>query len=361
MRNENRFFFREALLLWNEKENRRKMPWKGEPDPYKIWISEIILQQTRVEQGWDYYLRFIEAYPTVKDLDSAPEGDVFKLWEGLGYYSRCRNLLAAAREVMELHAGVFPSKHDQILALKGVGPYTAAAIASFAFSLPFAVVDGNVTRVLARFFGIDTPIDSTEGRKFFAALAQELIDVKQPAAYNQAIMDFGATLCKPADPLCPSCPLNSRCKAYAKGQTKVLPIKSKKIIKKTRWFCYWLVKRDDMLLIKERTGKDIWQHLHEFYLFENAEAFEWTNKEIEKEAKKVFGVIPEIVQKSAVYAQQLTHQTIRARFIEMKIDKTAATPQGYKWLPLEEIKKMPFPKIINEFMDNKALAPVLLF
>ena len=169
-------FFSKKLLDWNERQNDRKMPWKGEPDPYKIWISEIILQQTRVEQGWGYYLRFIEAYPTISALASAVDADVFKLWEGLGYYSRCRNLLAAARQIVELYKSVFPNTHEAILTLKGVGPYTAAAIASFAFQLPHAVVDGNVVRVLARFFGIAEPFDTTDGRRRFMELAQKLID-----------------------------------------------------------------------------------------------------------------------------------------------------------------------------------------
>ncbi|MCY7291511.1 MAG: A/G-specific adenine glycosylase, partial [Ferruginibacter sp.] len=197
-----RKFFTENLMLWNNKYNRRTMPWKGEKDPYKIWLSEIILQQTRVEQGLEYYNRFLIKYPKVELLAVADENEVFKLWEGLGYYSRCKNLIVSARIIAFNYDGIFPNKYEDILKLKGVGPYTCAAIASFAFNLPHAVVDGNVLRVIARFFGIDTPIDSIKGKKVFNTLAQTLMDTVSPALYNQAIMDFGATICKPQLPLC---------------------------------------------------------------------------------------------------------------------------------------------------------------
>jgi A/G-specific adenine glycosylase len=196
--------FAEALLRWDDTGNDRPMPWKGEKDPYRIWLSEVILQQTRVEQGWAYYEKFIRTFPTVQELAAAPEAAVFKLWEGLGYYSRCRNLIAAARRITDDHEGRFPATYEAILNLPGVGPYTAAAIASFAYNLPFAVVDGNVYRVLARIFNNDMPIDSTEGKRWFAAKAQELLPAGSAGAYNQALMDFGATICKPV-PECAHC------------------------------------------------------------------------------------------------------------------------------------------------------------
>src|SRR5437868_3718798 len=189
-------YFTNSLLNWNRKYNKRQMPWKGEKDPYKIWLSEIILQQTRVEQGWNYYHQFVENFPTVIHLAKAPETKVFKLWEGLGYYSRCKNLIATAKIIASKHKGKFPEAYEDIISLKGVGSYTAAAIASFAFDLPFAVVDGNVFRVLSRFFGIATAIDSTAGKKMFTQLAAELLDKKHPGIYNQALMDFGAVVCK---------------------------------------------------------------------------------------------------------------------------------------------------------------------
>src|SRR6187549_1636680 len=198
-------FFTPTLLDWNNNENTRSMPWKGEKDPYRIWLSEIILQQTRVEQGWAYYENFILNYPTVRDLAAAPEEAVFRLWQGLGYYARCKNMLAAARQIVEQFHGHFPNTYDAIQSLKGVGPYTAAAIASFAFNLPHAVLDGNVYRVLSRFFGIDEPIDSTKGKQLFTGIAGRVLSQKEPGLFNQAIMDFGATVCKPVAPLCSLC------------------------------------------------------------------------------------------------------------------------------------------------------------
>ena len=191
------------------------MPWKHEKDPYKIWLSEIILQQTRVEQGREYYNRFVHAYPTVEQLAVAKDDDVYKLWEGLGYYSRCKNLLHTAREIVNKYAGVFPKTYEEIIQLKGIGPYTAAAIASFAFQLPYAVLDGNVMRILSRYFGISTAIDSTEGKKELATLANSLLDTDAPGIYNQAIMDFGATICKPKQPVCTNCLLAENCTAFA--------------------------------------------------------------------------------------------------------------------------------------------------
>jgi A/G-specific adenine glycosylase len=201
--------FTDLLLAWDKDQNDRVMPWKGEKNPYKIWLSEIILQQTRVEQGWAYYEKFIHHFPTIFDLAKAKEEKVFKLWEGLGYYNRCRNLLYTAKWIVQHFKGVFPSTYEDLIALKGIGPYTASAIASFAFNLPHAVVDGNVYRVLARFYGIETPTDSKEGLLQFNELAHHNLSKKYPGQYNQAIMDFGATICKPALPNCNDCVLQS--------------------------------------------------------------------------------------------------------------------------------------------------------
>mgnify|MGYP003339694825 CR=1 FL=1 len=212
----NYIIFTKQLIKWNRFKNKREMPWKFEKNPYKIWLSEIILQQTRVEQGMSYYLNFIRAYPTVHDLANAEDEAVMKLWEGLGYYSRCRNLLATARFISHNKKGNFPNSYEELVKLKGVGPYTAAAIASFAFQLPYAVVDGNVIRVLSRFFGIDKQANTNEGKKIFQQLAQEVLDKKNPGIYNQAIMDFGATVCKPAQPLCDECVMQNYCSAYQK-------------------------------------------------------------------------------------------------------------------------------------------------
>ncbi|MGL6267505.1 MAG: A/G-specific adenine glycosylase, partial [Chitinophagaceae bacterium] len=215
---------------WHKVKNTRQMPWKGEKDPYKIWLSEIILQQTRVEQGWDYYNRFIDAFPSVNDLANAPDQVVFKLWEGLGYYARCRNLLHTARTISTEYKGSFPETYDEIITLKGIGPYTAAAISSFAFGLPYAVVDGNVLRVLSRVFGIQDPIDGKKGKDALTDMAEKLLDKKSPGLYNQAIMDFGAVICKPALPLCDTCPVQRVCVAHKKRLVDKLPVKSQKIV-----------------------------------------------------------------------------------------------------------------------------------
>src|ERR1700743_845026 len=221
--------FTQILLKWHKHKNDRKMPWKGEKNPYRIWLSEVILQQTRVEQGWAYYEKFINAFPTVHELAAAGEQKVFKLWEGLGYYSRCRNLIATAKTIDSVYEGRFPAVYSEILALKGIGPYAAAAIASFAFNLPHAVVDGNVTRVLSRYFGDSTPIDTTAGKKLYSNLADALLDRERADLYNQAIMDFGATICLPRNPLCADCVQRSGCQALQKGLIAQLPVKEKSI------------------------------------------------------------------------------------------------------------------------------------
>ncbi|CAN5764675.1 A/G-specific adenine glycosylase [soil metagenome] len=353
-------FFADELLNWHHSVNSREMPWKGEKDPYKIWLSEIILQQTRVTQGLPYYLKFIKTYPTVALLAGATDSDVFKLWEGLGYYSRCRNLLTGARQIMGLYDGIFPDDYKLILAIKGVGPYTAAAIASFAFGLPYAVVDGNVIRVLARYFGIYTPFDTTEGKKDFAGLAQQLIIPEHASNYNQAIMDFGASICTPAAPLCEACPLQKHCVAFKAKTVKDLPVRLKKLVKKKRWFLYFVIKTCNKILIRQRHSKDIWQNLHEFFLVENEAALEWNSSESMEALEEFKGAKLSLGKQSAIYTQQLTHQTIFARFFEINAAKLLEAPTGYIWVSIEEMDKLAFPKIINAFL-SATNAPALLF
>src|SRR5688572_13533166 len=216
--------FPAILIRWNKHQNVRQMPWKGEKDPYKIWLSEIILQQTRVDQGLKYYEKFVSHFPNIRQLAAAKDEKIYKLWEGLGYYSRCRNLIVTARFISKNLNGKFPDTFEDILALKGVGHYTASAIASFAYNFPHAVVDGNVFRVLSRIFGIKKPTDSTEGKKLFSQLAFELLDKKQPGIYNQALMDFGAVICKPY-PLCSICVFKDQCFAFKNDLVNQLPIK----------------------------------------------------------------------------------------------------------------------------------------
>lgn len=342
-----------ALLLdWNKTQNKRQMPWKGEKDPYRIWLSEIILQQTRVEQGLNYYNNFITTFPTIHQLAKAPDEKVFKLWEGLGYYSRCRNLLVTARLISVEYKGKFPDTFESIKALKGIGPYTASAISSFAFNLPYAVVDGNVFRVLARLFGITTPTDSTAGKKLFTALAEELLDKKQPGLYNQAIMDFGATICKPS-PECDKCVFQKYCYALQHDMIDILPVKEKKIRIRKRWFYYLLLEHKGKLAIRQRMEKDIWQQLFEFPLIESNT--EMPSKEVLKKAmtNKWFAKDEyELQSLSPVMKQQLSHQLIAGQFLSLKLKKK---PSGdWIWVDKKELKEYAFPRFINQFFEEKS-------
>ncbi len=263
----NNMNFTERLLIWYTK-NKRDLPWRNTTNPYYIWLSEIILQQTRVEQGKPYYEAFTKKFPTLKDLATANEDAVLKLWQGLGYYSRARNLHAAAKHIFYNLNNTFPKHYSQIIELKGIGPYTAAAIASFAFKEPIAVVDGNVFRVLSRFFGIYNDTALSKNRAVFQNLANELISKHHPDLFNHAIMDFGATVCLPVNPKCETCVFNKNCFAYLKNETAVLPVKTKKITVKNRYFHYLLVQQNNKIAIQQRTKKDIWQHLYELPLIE---------------------------------------------------------------------------------------------
>lgn len=336
------------LLRWNAEINNRQLPWKNEKDPYKIWLSEIILQQTRAAQGMPYYEQFIFHYPNVEDLANAPEEEVFRLWQGLGYYNRCRNLIAAAKTITHQHKGVFPDKYDQILELKGVGPYTAAAIASFAFNLPHAVLDGNVYRVLSRYFGIDIPIDSTEGKKHFQDLASELLDQKQPAAFNQAIMDFGASVCTPQLPDCMECPLADRCVALKQNMISLLPVKTKKLIVKERDFEYLVLIAADEVYIQQRAQKDIWQGLYEFYLIEDEK-----NYRLAEIWQQLNTFIQEARDMEFENRQKLTHQLIRSKFHLVHLHSKPPFLTGGVWVDKDSIKKYPFPKTILSFLSRK--------
>jgi len=352
MKTTKKLLFSKILLRWNEEQNKRQMPWKGEKDPYKIWLSEIILQQTRVEQGLKYYENFISTFPTIHKLATAQEQKIYKLWEGLGYYTRCRNLILTARYVSrELH-GRFPDNYEDIKKLKGIGPYTGAAIASFAFNQPYAVLDGNVFRVLARIFGVDLPIDSAEGKKFFAQLSHELLDKKSPGLYNQAIMDFGAVICKPT-PLCGECPFNKQCKAFGEDRISSLPVKRKKAVVQKRWFNYIILQHKKKFAIRQRKEKDIWHNLFEFLLIESGSS---NQKEILKQAEKSNWITRnsyDIMETSPVFRQQLSHQYIQGRFIKLRLARKPLSLPDILWVDEKEIRSYPFPKIINEYMQVK--------
>lgn len=344
--------FTQKLLDWNLTQNNRSMPWKGEPDPYRIWLSEIILQQTRVEQGWAYYERFIHQFPTVHHLAAASLEQVYKLWEGLGYYTRCKNLYETARKIVADHKGSFPSSYDQILQLKGIGPYTAAAIASFAFKLPYAVVDGNVQRILSRYFGINTPIDTGEGKKLYTELAQALLDTDDPGAYNQAIMDFGATVCKPQRPLCNECVQKHDCQAFAHGWVDELPVKEKILVKRTRWFNYFVIELDNQVYINQRNGKDIWTNLFEFILHESDKSLAGTES-LQQQLKDWVGHSGFLIRDiSPPYKQQLTHQTIHGQFITVQLAKPPSKPSSSILVSKDLLTTYAFPKMLNAFMNN---------
>jgi A/G-specific adenine glycosylase len=330
------------------------MPWKGEKDPYKIWLSEIILQQTRVEQGWAYYERFLKAWPTVLELARAPRQKVFKLWEGLGYYNRCRNLIDTAKTVATTYKGQFPASYEAILGLKGVGPYTASAIASFAFGLPHAVVDGNVERVLSRYFGISTPVDNSAGKKLYASLAASLLYKPDPGPYNQAIMDLGAVICKPRNPLCSACPLRKECQAFAHNWTAILPVKEKSKEKRQRWFYYFILANDDgKVLIRQRKGKDIWEGLYEFVLWETDRplsekklaAAAFANELLEGRSLTVRHI-------SKIVRQELSHQTIQGQFIIGSLGGPRAALKGYRLVSQQKIAAYAFPGFINAWLKD---------
>jgi A/G-specific adenine glycosylase len=347
-------FFASILLDWHRHSNRRVMPWKGEKDPYRIWLSEVILQQTRVEQGWAYYQHFVSSFPTIRHLAAAPDDEVFKLWEGLGYYSRCRNLIATARYIASERGGVFPDSFEEILALKGVGPYTAAAIASFAFELPHAVVDGNVIRVLARVFGMNMPSDDPSSRKIFNTLAQELLDPAYPAQYNQAIMDFGATVCMPQSPDCNSCPLHSDCQARQLGWVSRLPPRKQKPDKKKRFLHYIIFDHNGSLYLRKRQEKDIWQNLFEFYLHESDRLLEPAELVQQPFFKKIVnGGTFRLLNSSPPRRQLLTHQELTGRFFRVRLDHSPEGLEGFLAVKEQDLQKHAMPRFIVSYLNGK--------
>lgn len=354
-------FFTKTLLEWYQPSDR-PLPWKGIKNPYYIWLSEIILQQTRVEQGLPYYLKFVEQYSSIDRLAAAPQDELYKLWEGLGYYSRARNLHAAAKAVMEEHGGKFPDNYTDIRALKGVGDYTAAAIASFAYDLPHAVVDGNVYRVLSRFFGIETPIDTTAGKKEFRALADRLLPADLAAKYNQAIMDFGATHCSPKQPKCQTCLHQSECKAFATNKVAALPVKSKKLKKRKRYFYYLVVEQpkasSTQLYLRKRGDQDVWAGLYDFPLIEldqAVEGFFLENTLRQSEAWQALLGNQQVtwLKRSNWFKQTLSHQHIHALFIHLKAEADFFVKnEAIMAIDRKKINNFAFPKIVVNYLKT---------
>lgn len=341
------------MLMWSKllkdwySEVKRDLPWRKSKDPYRIWLSEIILQQTRVAQGLPYFETFVAHYPTVAALAAAPEQAILRDWQGLGYYSRARNLHQAAKQVVFEYGGVFPSDYQSLLKLKGVGPYTAAAIASIAFELPEAVVDGNVYRVLSRVYGMREAIDQPIGQKSFAALAQQLLDRKDPGTYNQALMEFGALQCIPVNPNCENCIFNNQCIAFKDGLVSLLPVKVGKVKVRQRFFNYVVIRFEDGVYLGKRQAGDIWQHLWDFLNFE-ADG-ELSEEEISTLFQQKFSFSKDdfkVIKHSEAVKHVLTHQRLFAKFWLVQIFHNLQDKE-LKFVPIKELDTYPLPRLID--------------
>lgn len=322
--------FTDTILRWYALYGR-DLPWRHTRDPYPIWLSEIILQQTRIAQGKAYWERFMERFPTIASLAAAPEDEVMRLWQGLGYYSRARNLHQAARQVVA--QGAFPDTLEGIRSLKGVGDYTAAAIGSFCYGIPAAVVDGNVYRVLARYYGLETPLGTAAAKKSFTALAQSLLP-EDAASFNQAMMDFGALQCTPASPACDSCPLQRSCNAFRTGRTSLLPVRPKAAAPRERRLSYLYLRCQGQTPIRRRGPGDIWQGLWEPLCWEDALPDLPDCRLIRKEVK-----------------HQLTHRTLRADFYLAETDRKPSLPPGYRWIPESDLDRYGKPRLFEQLLE----------
>jgi A/G-specific adenine glycosylase len=341
--------FSEILLEWYA-FNKRVLPWRNIDNPYFIWLSEIILQQTRVDQGLPYYLKFTNAFPTVTDLAEATEDSVLKLWQGLGYYSRARNLHFSAKYIVQYYNGVFPTAFNDILNLKGVGTYTAAAIASFSFGLPYAVVDGNVIRVLSRFFGITTPFDTTLGKKKYQDLAQDLLNISSPAENNQAIMEFGAIQCTPKSPKCCSCPLISNCVAFNTNSIHKLPVKLKKLKIKNRYLNYLVIKNKNAVILGKR-HEGIWKGLYEFPFIEYSNKKSDTLVVLSHEWITFFkNTKYEIESVSHQFIHKLSHQLIFAKFWTVNVKDFEL--ERYSFIKNFKLKSYPVSRLTDKFLKE---------
>ena len=340
------------IVHWYNK-NKRDLPWRDTHDPYFIWLSEIILQQTRVEQGLPYYLNFTEKFQTIQQLASAKDEDVMKMWQGLGYYNRAANMLTTARLVVSAHHSRFPESYDELLKLKGVGTYTAAAIASFAFNKRHAVVDGNVSRVLSRIFAIDAPVNSSKGKKIFENIANEILDKKHPGIFNQAMMELGAMVCKPQQPLCGDCPVRLHCMAYRKKNIGEYPVKIKKNKARNLYLNYFFIEQNHKIFIRQRTGSDIWKGLFELPNTESAAML--TEKEILEtpDFKRLFGSIVH-PQNEKIFSvkHQLTHQTIYATFYRLSAKKKIkAMDESCFSVEIEQLGTYAVPRLFDKFLN----------
>lgn len=339
------------LIKWYD-ANKRDLPWRDINDPYVIWLSEVILQQTRVDQGYAYFNKFIQNYPTVDLLAKADESEVLKLWQGLGYYSRARNLHAAAKSIMKDYNGVFPHEFKDVLKLKGVGEYTASAIVSFAYNEPYAVVDGNVYRVLSRIFAIGEPIDSSKGKKVFAELAQELLDDANAGLHNQAIMEFGALQCVPVSPDCGICPASEMCLAYAQNKVSRYPKKEGRQKVKNRYFSYIDIRDGDYMYLHKRTGKDIWQNLYELPLVETDKEITIEELRLNDDFRKLFDNTVGIkIKKVKQLKHILSHQIIYTTFYMVE---TAGMRFDNAYLKIKagDVDSYPVSRLVHKYLEQ---------
>jgi len=351
----NPYYISNTLIDWYQK-NKRDLPWRETKEPYFIWLSEIILQQTRVNQGLNYFREFVKHFPDVQSLASATEDEVLKLWQGLGYYSRARNLHQTAKDIVLNFQGIFPCNYNDIIDLKGVGEYTAAAIASFAFEQPYATVDGNVFRVLSRLFSIEIPIDSSKGKKAFTDLANQLMNPKQAGIHNQAIMEFGALQCTPQSPDCSICSLKEQCLAFSHNKVASLPVKQGKTKTRTRYFNYFHIIENGNIILKKRTDDDIWKNLYEFPLIETSSQVSMKKIRLLPDFKNMFtkSYNDSFIQLIKIQKHILSHQTIFATFYLI----TNAEKQGlsltdeYIKIPIRELGKYPISRLIHKYLEN---------
>ena len=350
---ENYRFITGKLIEWYT-IHRRILPWRGINDPYRIWISEIILQQTRVVQGLDYYNRFVDRFPDVRSLAAADEQEVLKYWQGLGYYSRARNLHATARSIETNFGGVFPENYETILSLKGIGEYTAAAIASIAFNAPYPVVDGNVFRFLSRFFAVEEPIDTTKGKTGFTELAGRIMDPSQPGLFNQAIMEFGALQCVPVSPDCSACPFEAQCSAYSSGKINDFPIKRNKTKVKTIYLYYFHIRSGIHIYLKKRKEKGIWQNLYEFPRIESETPLEWEDLIRTDDFQALFPSVEPVLFRLVLKNQKhvLSHRILYASFYEVAIEKTPESFAKFTAVPSDAIDEYPIHRLMQMYLEN---------
>ena len=334
--------------------HKRELPWRETKDPYLIWISEIILQQTRVVQGYEYYIRFIKAFPNVSVLANADENEVLKQWQGLGYYSRARNIHATAKVIDNVYGGVFPTTYENVIALKGIGEYTAAAITSFAYNLPYAVVDGNVFRFLSRLFAINTPIDTTQGKKEFTILANELLDKQSPDLHNQAVMEFGALQCTPSSPKCNDCCFNEMCCAYNEDAVMNYPVKQGKIITKDRFFNYIDIRFDDFMFLHKRTENDIWKGLYELPLVETKHQVDFMELQQEEVFQSMFENANNISIENKTFSLKhvLSHQKIYANFYQISISNDLVLSEKFQKIKINTLDNYPVSRLVDKYLTN---------